>query len=170
MDSCYVYCISSVNAKTFHVNLEMQMIAKSLSKEFLSKHFKSLLKDLLIDLIIFRKTLVKGYKIQNNVTSFCWKEYPYFLDYVCILKYDARSIIIITMGHEIIDIKKKNHFKTWRMSKNSVVPLTLNYNSECKLPHGLTKIWILKAKSLIYHVYLFYIWVWFNLLHWLSQQ
>ena len=25
MDSCYVYCISSVSAKTFHVNLEMQM-------------------------------------------------------------------------------------------------------------------------------------------------
>ena len=48
------------------------------------------------------------------------------------------------MGHEIIDIKKKNHFKTWRLSKNSVVPLTLNYISECIVhyPHRMKNIGI----------------------------
>ena len=45
------------------------------------------------------------------------------------------------MGHEIIDIKKKNHLKSWSLSKNSVVPLTLNYISECRVnyPHGITR-------------------------------
>ena len=61
--------------------------------------------------------------------------YGYFLDCVCILSHAPRTIIIITMGHEIIDMKK-NHLKSWSLSKNSVVPLTLNYICECITPEN----------------------------------